>query len=124
MHHWYELWDSVGASMVGHFATQDEALRLLRETFVTHGTDSLITLVLIRESNDEASDEPEVVAAGQDLIALVNQGPIPSFGGGSPVTGPSVSVSGNVLVAADAPRFRHTHLDGQASPSGSELVRQ
>lgn len=95
MNYWYELWDSVGSSLVGHFDTQEQALRVVRGSLATHGLQSVMSLVLIRESNENEAEDPEIIAQGEKLMLLVQTGPVPSFGIGSPILSPRLNYRGN-----------------------------
>lgn len=80
MKRWYELWDSNGASLVGYFDTQAQALQVVRNSLMAHGEGSVASLILISESNENEGETPEVIAAGQDLLNLLRSGPVPSPG--------------------------------------------
>jgi hypothetical protein len=60
----FELWDVDGANLVGFFATEAEALGVVREMVDRHGVESVATFVL---SSIDRNGTREVLADGGDL---------------------------------------------------------
>ena len=67
MSHWYEIWDTESRNLVADFDTEMEALEFVLDSLGSFGPESLETLILTRESEEEA---PDVVASAHDLAEL------------------------------------------------------
>ena len=61
----FELWDVDGANLVGFFATEAEALGVVRDMIETYGPDSVETYVLSSIDNEGARN---VIADGAPLV--------------------------------------------------------
>lgn len=81
MEQWYELWDAANASLVGAFDTQEAALAVVQHSLATFGPGSVDSLVLTAE--DDSGDDPRVLAAGSELVALARKGTAALATGGS-----------------------------------------
>jgi hypothetical protein len=68
----YELWDVDGANLVGFFATEAEALNLVREMIETYGPDSVETYVL---SSVDQEGVRNVIAGGVPLTRRAEHTP-------------------------------------------------
>ena len=68
--HW-ELWDTESGNMVGDYATEAEALTVVRNALRQHGSSVVATLALGAEHDDEAGNDDDLppVISGQDLAA-------------------------------------------------------
>jgi hypothetical protein len=68
--HW-ELWDTDSGNMVGDYATEADALLIVREAVQRHGADMAAALALGAEHDDEAGadDDLPAVLSGKELIA-------------------------------------------------------
>jgi hypothetical protein len=71
MSKWYELWDSDSANLIGSYSTEQDALRVLRNSLAADSPPAFVGLVLTEE--DDVSEEPRVIAAGTDLIRYVER---------------------------------------------------
>jgi hypothetical protein len=60
----FELWDVDGANLVGFFATEAEALSVVREMVDTYGVESVATYVL---SSIDRNGTRDVLADGHGL---------------------------------------------------------
>ena len=63
----YELWDFESGNLVGRYATQDEALRAVRETVDLYGPEEAYSLLLGAEDQDR---HPTTIAKGRALVNL------------------------------------------------------
>lgn len=70
MERWFELWDAQNASLVGTYDTEEAALTVVQRSLASFGEQSIRSLVLTAEDAGDA--DPEVVASGADLAALVH----------------------------------------------------
>ncbi|MGH2533190.1 MAG: hypothetical protein ACRDJW_12900 [Thermomicrobiales bacterium] len=60
----FELMDLTTANVVGHFATEDEALAVVRDVVADEGRDAVEELALSRQAG---GTRPTLIAAGNDL---------------------------------------------------------
>jgi hypothetical protein len=69
--HW-ELWDTESGNMVGDYASEAEALTVIRDALQRHGSSVVAVLALGAEHDDEAGSDDELppVISGQELVAL------------------------------------------------------
>jgi len=67
----YELWDIQSKNLVGDYRTRDEALRIVRSAFETHGRDAVRRLAL---SVEDRSGNTSPIADGDALIDLALEG--------------------------------------------------
>jgi hypothetical protein len=65
----YELWQTRTRNLIGAFATQAEALAVVRRAAETHGPGFIDTVLLGREDDKGHS---RTVAQGKDLLELAN----------------------------------------------------
>jgi hypothetical protein len=74
--HW-ELWDTDSGNLVGDYATEADALLIVRNAVQRHGPAVAAMLALGAEYDDErgADDEPLPVLRGRELIARANGEP-------------------------------------------------
>ncbi len=79
METWFELWDSENASLVGEFETCSSALRVVRTIAASAGDQSMITLVLTRETTTE--EDPALIASGNELLELALAASVAPFAG-------------------------------------------
>ena len=68
---WFELWDAQNASLVGTYDTREAALAIVRQSLASFGEESIASLVLTEEDATDA--DPQVLAAGADLVALARR---------------------------------------------------
>lgn len=66
----YELWETAAGNIVGRFATDADALAVVRESVAAYGVDYAATWALLREDDDEAI---EAIASGDALVKLASQ---------------------------------------------------
>lgn len=72
--HW-ELWDTDSGNMVGDYATEADALVIVRDAVRRHGPEVAETLALGAEYDDEVGSDDELppVLSGTELIAHAEQ---------------------------------------------------
>ncbi len=68
--HW-ELWDTESGNMVGDYASEAEALNVVRDALRRHGSSVVVMLALGAEHDDDAGNDDDLppVISGQDLVA-------------------------------------------------------
>jgi hypothetical protein len=62
---YYELWDFASANMIGDYATEEEALAVIRGAVAEHGPAVVMALAL-GESDEHGNGR--MIASGPDLI--------------------------------------------------------
>jgi hypothetical protein len=68
--HW-ELWDTESGNMVGDYASEADALTVVRDALRRHGSSVVASLALGAEHDDDLGDDDNLppVISGQDLAA-------------------------------------------------------
>lgn len=123
MDKWYELWDSKSSNLVGEFDSQEQALFRVHQIYELTGPESVYPLVLTFES-DQGVD-PEIVAAGRDLIELIRPPEAPSQATWMPAGNVTHDFTGNVLyvsVGNERVHFRQNFIRGSVVASSDEPV--
>lgn len=66
----YQLWDTVAGSAVGVFASEKQAMEIVRSSFDQHGPDEVMDLILFAVDESRTMHH---IADGQELIERVTQ---------------------------------------------------
>jgi hypothetical protein len=66
----YELWDTRGATIVGSFEQERDALRVVASGIELHGPTDTDTLVLVVEDDH---DDTHLISEGKDLAARAHR---------------------------------------------------
>jgi hypothetical protein len=68
----YQLWDTDDNNLIGTYATEWAALRVVREGVKAHGVEAFRTVAL---GDEESSGQLRLIAEGMDLVQLASDAP-------------------------------------------------